>query len=156
MTQLQNAPDDRIEPQIQLPSRSLALGNRWVQLTAGILGMVAVANFQYAWTLFAVPLHERRGWTNVAIQHALTLFFIQAQTWLVPLEGYLADRFGPQRLVLAGGFLAGLAWVINSWTTSLSVLYAAQVLSGCGSGIVYSISMGSALKWFPDQRGRLA
>jgi OFA family oxalate/formate antiporter-like MFS transporter len=36
------------------------------------------------------------------------------------------------------------------------VLYAAQLLSGCGSGIVYSISVGSALKWFPDRRGLAA
>src|SRR5205823_640841 len=36
------------------------------------------------------------------------------------------------------------------------VLYAAQLLAGCGSGIVYSISMGSALKWFPDRRGLAA
>ena len=39
---------------------------------------------------------------------------------------------------------------------SLAVLYAAQVLSGCGSGIVYGISMGNALKWFPDRRGLCA
>ena len=49
---------------------------RWLQLTAGILGMVAVANFQYSWTLFTKPLEIERGWTPVQIQHALNLFFI--------------------------------------------------------------------------------
>lgn len=145
---------------------SLALANppssedvpawRWLQLAAGILGMIAVANFQYAWTLFVLPLHQRHGWSEEAIQAALYLFFIQAQTWLVPVEGYLADRFGARRLLLAGGLLAGAAWVLNAWTTSLLVLYAAQALSGCGSGIVYSISVGIALKWFPDRRGLAA
>src|SRR5262249_49717745 len=48
---------------------------------------------------------------------------------------------------------SALAWVICSRTDSLLVLDAAQVLSGCGSGIVYSLSVGSALKWFPDRRG---
>ena len=33
--------------------------NRWVQLAAGITGMVAVANFQYSWTLFVPPLKDR-------------------------------------------------------------------------------------------------
>ena len=70
--------------------------NRWVQLFAGIAGMVAVANFQYSWTLFEGPLHERHpAWTKVQIQDALVIFFVSAQTWLVPLEGYLAERFGP-------------------------------------------------------------
>ena len=32
--------------------------NRWIQLAAGITGMVAVANFQYSWTLFELPLRD--------------------------------------------------------------------------------------------------
>src|SRR5581483_2614269 len=131
-------------------------GNRWVQLTAGIIGMIAVANFQYAWTLFVQPLQDKHDWSRVAIQDALYIFFVSAQTWLVPLEGYLAERFGPRKLLVMGGLIAALAWIINANTSSLTVLYAAQVLSGCGSGIVYSISMGSALKWFPDRRGLAA
>jgi OFA family oxalate/formate antiporter-like MFS transporter len=51
------------------------------------------------------------------------------------------------------GYLAGLGWIINAGTSSLQMLYATQVLAGCGSGIVYNISMGNALKWFPDRRG---
>src|SRR5688572_14965698 len=132
------------------------LSNRWVQLVAGIVGMVAVANFQYSWTLFVLPLQQRHGWPEIEIQRALFLFFVPAQTWLVPLEGYLAERFGPRKLLVTGGVLAGLAWAISAETSSLGMLYAAQVLAGCGSGIVYSISMGNALKWFPDRRGLAA
>jgi OFA family oxalate/formate antiporter-like MFS transporter len=127
----------------------------WLQLAAGILAMVAVANFQYAWTLFVDPL-KRHGWSRVEILDALTLYFTLAQTWLVPAEGYLAERFGPRRLLVVGGIVAGLAWVINSRTESLLVLYAAQIVAGCGSGIVYGISMGNALKWFPHRRGLAA
>jgi OFA family oxalate/formate antiporter-like MFS transporter len=138
------------------PASASWLSSRWVQLTAGIIGMVAVANFQYAWTLFVGPLHAHHGWTEVQIQDALFFFFIPAQTWLVPLEAYLADRFGPRRLLFLGGILAALAWVMNAFATSLATLYVAQILSGCGSGIVYSLSMGNALKWFPDRRGLAA
>src|SRR5438105_14964953 len=130
--------------------------NRWVQLGAGITGMVAVANFQYSWTLFVLPLQDRHGWKEADIQYAFFLFFVSAQTWLVPLEGYLAERFGPRKLLISGGVLAGLGWVMNAGASSLPVLYAAQALAGCGSGIVYSISVGSALKWFPDRRGLAA
>jgi OFA family oxalate/formate antiporter-like MFS transporter len=132
------------------------LSNRWVQLALGITGMIAVANFQYSWTLFVLPLHDRRGWREQDIQCALYLFFVPAQTWLVPLEGYLAERFGPRRLLVGGGILAALGWAISAGTSSLPALYAAQALAGCGSGVVYTISMGSALKWFPDRRGLAA
>src|SRR5207247_4207233 len=130
--------------------------NCWMQLVAGITAMVAVANFQYSWTLFVLPLQDRHGWEEEYIQYALFLFFVPAQTWLVPLEGYLAERFGPRKLLISGAVLAGLGWTINAGTSSLGILYAAQVLAGCGSGIVYSVSMGNALKWFPDRRGLAA
>jgi OFA family oxalate/formate antiporter-like MFS transporter len=138
------------------PTAPSFLSNRWVQLTAGIIGMVAVANFQYSWTLFVQPLQDRHGWSRVEILDALSIFFTLAQTWLVPFEGYLADRFGPRLLLLFGGTAAALAWGINSATSSLTVLYVAQIVSGCGSGIVYAISIGNALKWFPDRRGLAA
>jgi OFA family oxalate/formate antiporter-like MFS transporter len=134
----------------------MSVSNRWVQLVAGITGMVAVANYQYSWTLFVQPLRERHGWEESSIQYALYLFFVPAQTWLVPLEGYLAERFGPRRLLIGGAVLAGLSWTLNAGASSLEMLYAAQVMAGCGSGIVYSISMGNALKWFPDRRGLAA
>lgn len=131
------------------------MGNRWVQLVAGVGCLVAVANFQYAWTFFVDPLHERHGWDREGIQVAFTLFVL-AQTWLVPAEGYLADRFGPRGLLLVGSLLVAVAWVWNAYADSLAELYLAQVLSGCGSGIAYGISIGNALKWFPDRRGLAA
>lgn len=140
-----------------MPNESPALlHQRWVQLAVGIVGMVAVANFQYAWTLFVRPLHDAHGWSEVAIQDGLYIYFVLAQTSLVPLHGYLAERFGPRRLVIAGGALATVAWIVNAYTSSLAGLYIAQFLGGCGSGIVYSVSVGNALKWFADRRGLAA
>jgi OFA family oxalate/formate antiporter-like MFS transporter len=118
---------------------------RWIQLIAGVCAMVAVANFQYAWTQFIQPLQAAHGWDRVSILAALNLFFIPAQTWLVPAEGFLAERLGPRRLLFLGGLFAAGAWAVNSFASSLTVLYAAQVVAGCGSGIVYGISMGNTL-----------
>jgi OFA family oxalate/formate antiporter-like MFS transporter len=137
---------------------------RWLQLGAGIVAMMAVTNFQYAWTQFVVPLEQRYGWSRETIQVAFSIFLF-AQTLLVPAEAYLAlrrnvdpmgDRFSPRLLLVTAGFLVALAWVMNATTGSLAVLYVAQALSGSGSGIVYSVSMGNALKWFPDRRGLAA
>jgi MFS transporter, OFA family, oxalate/formate antiporter len=36
--------------------------NRWIQLIVGIVGMVAIANLQYGWTLFVGPINEKFGW----------------------------------------------------------------------------------------------
>src|SRR5215472_1954857 len=129
--------------------------NRWLQLVVGIVGMVAIANLQYGWTLFVGPINQKFGWGAPAIQVAFTLFVL-AETWLVPFEAYFVDRYGPRVIVAIGGILVGLAWIINSAAHSLSMLYAGGIIGGVGAGIVYGTASGAALKWFPDRRGLAA
>ena len=74
------------------------------------------------------------------------------ETWLIPIEGYLVDRFGPRWVVLSGGILVGAAWALNSVAGSLPVLYFAAALGGIGTGCVYGTCVGNALKWFPGRR----
>ncbi|ACK49090.1 major facilitator superfamily MFS_1 [Methylocella silvestris BL2] len=131
---------------------SRAAPNRWLQLVLGVLCMTMIANLQYGWTLFVNPMQEKFGWDRSAIQIAFTIFIV-AETWLVPLHGYVVDRMGPKVVVLLAGLLCGLAWVLNSQATSLPMLYFAQAIGGVGAGAVYGASIGSALKWFPDRRG---
>lgn len=128
---------------------------RWAQLVIGIVCMAMVANLQYGWTLFVNPMADTMHWTKAAIQVSFAAFVL-TETWLVPLEGWLVDKFGPRPVVLVGGILAGLAWVIDSMATSLPVLYAAGVIAGIGAGCVYGTCVGNALKWFPDRRGLAA
>ena len=128
---------------------------RWMQLFLGILCMAMIANLQYGWTLFVNPISEKFGWTKAAIQVAFTIFVL-TETWLVPIEGYLVDRFGPRPVVMVGGVLCALGWVLNSMADSLSFLYVAAAISGVGAGAVYGTCVGNALKWFPDRRGLAA
>jgi len=127
----------------------------WVQLAVGIIGMVAIANLQYGWTLFVNPIDAKFHWGKASIQVAFTLFVL-AETWLVPFEGYLVDRFGPRWLVAIGGVLVGAAWWINAEASSLFALYTGGLIGGIGAGIVYGTSVGNALKWFPEHRGLAA
>ena len=128
---------------------------RWMQLLMGIVCMAMIANLQYGWTLFVNPIAEKYGWTKAAIQVAFTIFVL-TETWLVTIEGYLVDRFGPRPVVMVGGLLCGLGWVLNSYADSLVLLYTAAILGGIGAGAVYGTCVGNALKWFPDRRGLAA
>jgi OFA family oxalate/formate antiporter-like MFS transporter len=124
-------------------------------LSLGIICMSMIANLQYGWTLFVQPMHEQRGWSLSAIQVAFTIFVL-VETWLVPFEGYLVDRIGPQFVGVAAGLLVALAWVINAVATSLPLLYLGAIVGGIGAGAVYGACVGNALKWFPDRRGLAA
>src|SRR6202140_802305 len=95
---------------------------RWLQLAMGIVCMAMIANLQYGWTLFVDPIDAKYHWGRAAIQLAFTLFVV-IETWLIPVEGYLVDRFGPRWVVIVGAVLIALAWVLNSYADSLVLLY---------------------------------
>jgi OFA family oxalate/formate antiporter-like MFS transporter len=128
---------------------------RWGQLIFGIICMVMIANLQYGWTLFVNPIDQKYQWGKAAIQVAFTIFVL-TETWLVPLEGYLIDRFGPRLMISISGVLVAIAWVINSIADSLWLLYLGAAIGGIGAGVIYGGSVGNALKWFPDRRGLAA
>jgi OFA family oxalate/formate antiporter-like MFS transporter len=134
-----------------IPARSSS--DRWAQLVLGIICMVMmIANLQYGWTLFVLPIDQKYHWGRAAIQVAFSIFVL-TETWLVPVEGWFIDRFGPKIVVLVGGVLVGIAWVLNSIAASLTVLYIAAAIGGIGAGAVYGTSIGNALKWFPNGAG---
>jgi len=128
---------------------------RWWQLGLGVICMSMIANLQYGWTLFVNPIQDARGWSIEAIQVAFTVFVL-VETWLVPIEGYLVDRIGPRFVGAAAGILVALSWVIDSFATSLWMLYVGAAVGGVGAGAVYGACVGNALKWFPDRRGLAA
>src|SRR5271165_5843590 len=137
------------------PSPSGFLTNPWIQLIAGIICMAMVANLQYGWTIFVNPIDAKFHWGKVAIQYTFTLFVL-FETWLVPLEAYLADRYGPRIVVMAGGVLIAAAWIVYSRAATLGMLYTGGAIGGIGTGLVYGTCVGNAVKWFQDRRGLAA
>lgn len=138
-------------------AQSASHGNayRWSQLVLGIVCMAMIANLQYGWTLFVSPMEQKNHWGLTGIQFAFSIFVV-VETWLVPVEGWLVDRFGPRPVVAGGAILAAIAWVMNSHATTLTELYIAAAIAGLGAGGVYGTCVGNALKWFPDKRGLAA
>jgi OFA family oxalate/formate antiporter-like MFS transporter len=118
--------------------------------------MIMIANMQYGWSVFVLPLQHAHGWKISDIQIAFTIF-VALETWATPFNGWIADRLGPKfgpRIVMGvGGVLIGMGWLIDSYAESLAALYVGGALSGLGSGAVYCTAVGTAVKWFKDRRG---
>ena len=129
--------------------------SRWGQLALGVVAMMMIANLQYGWTLFVVPIDQSSHWGIAKIQVAFTLFVL-GETWLLPFQGYLIDRVGPRPTVAAGGMLVAAGWMLDAAAGSLTLLYVAAVVGGTGAGMIYGAAVGNALKWFPDRRGLAA
>ncbi len=139
----------------QAPGTDVPRGGRWWQLIVGIICMSMIANLQYGWTLFVNPIADKHGWAKPAIQVAFTVFVL-VETWLIPIEGWFVDKYGPRIVVLGASVLVAASWVLDAYANSLPMLYFAAAVGGIGGGAVYGTCVGNALKWFPDRRGLAA
>jgi MFS transporter, OFA family, oxalate/formate antiporter len=134
------------------------VGSRVVQLLAGLISMIVISNYQYAFTLFTPGLKQQFAgvpYSQIALIFSLFILF---ETWPVPVAGIFIDKFGIRRLMLVGSVLVGLGWLLGgTMATSVFHLYIFYgVLSGTGAGIIYIATVANAVKWFPDRRGLAA
>ena len=134
------------------PAAARPVSVRWLQLIAGIICMVMIANLQYGWTLFVAPMNKAHGWAVADIQIAFSIF-VALETWLTPIQGWIADRLGPKFVVAAGGILVAAGWILNAYADTLWILYLGAAITGTGAGAVYATCVGNSVKWFPDRRG---
>ena len=125
---------------------------RWQVLIPCVAAMLAIANLQYAWTLFTTDITRSMHARLDAVQWTLT-FFIIAQTALFPVNAYLVDRFGPRVIVTLASLLVAAGWIGAGLVNSLPALYGTYAIAGVGAGAVYGGCVGLAMKWFPDRRG---
>ncbi|MFH1044126.1 MAG: oxalate/formate MFS antiporter [Pseudomonadota bacterium] len=146
--------------QIDLAKQTLGpiVGNRWIQLAAGVMAMIVISNFQYAFTLFTPGLKQQFAtvpYSEIALIYTLFILF---ETWPVPVAGFFIDKFGIRNLMLIGSTLILLGWSLGgTLATSVFELYIYYgVLAGTGAGIIYIATVANAVKWFPDRRGLAA
>jgi MFS transporter, OFA family, oxalate/formate antiporter len=128
------------------------LSRPWVQLGVGVICMAMVANLQFGWTIFVNPIDARYHFGRAAIQVTFTLFIL-FQTWLLPLEAYLVDRFGPRLLIMGASVLVAASWILYSRASTLGMFYVGGAVGGIGTGLVYGTCVGNAVKWFDQRRG---
>jgi OFA family oxalate/formate antiporter-like MFS transporter len=129
------------------------VSNRWLQLTLGLICMMAISSPQYVWALLTKPMVTAFDVKLSQLQITFSILIV-FQTFLSPVQGFLIDRFGPRLLLSLGGALTGLSWILASRAGDLTHLYLTYgLLGGIGTGIVYVGIVGHMVQWFPDKRG---
>lgn len=68
---------------------------------------------------------------------ALGTIYLYLYGGLQPVAGYLADRWGAGRTLIASGGVLCLGSLLFPWATSVPLLYATRVLVGLGAAMIY-------------------
>lgn len=134
------------------PKKTSGFSNPWLQLVFGVICMAMVANLQYGWPQFINPINDKFNWGLAPIKVISTIFIV-TQTWVVPAQGYLVDRYSSRPVLVTSGVLCLLAWVLNGIAESIGTYYLAAAIGGIGVGGVYGSIIGRTIRWFPNNRG---
>ncbi|MDX8549878.1 OFA family MFS transporter [Methanospirillum purgamenti] len=131
---------------------------RWILVFLGMAINLCLGSV-YSWSVFVGPLTEYFTKTlgqAVTASEILMPFsvFLACFAIAMPLTGKYLDIYGPRKIIMAGGVLTGLGWILASFSTSVLMLYFLYgVIGGLGVGIAYGAPVAAAARWFPDRRG---
>jgi MFS family permease len=126
----------------------------WIVLIAVAFVMLAGSGIRAVFGVFIKPIEAEFGWTRQQLSGAaaLSLFVLGA---VGPTVGWLADIWGPRRVMLLAAATLGVGTVLASFVGHLWQLYAsAGVLMAMGAGgLSIATTSTIAARWFVARRG---
>ncbi|MCQ4333313.1 MFS transporter [Natronomonas sp. F2-12] len=126
--------------------------SRWWQIVAAAGMMAAVSPYQYVWSSIEGPLAENLDIALPALG-AVFSFYVVFQSLSQMPAGWWRDRRGPRHLTYLAAVLAGGGYVGLAYATAVWQLYLLYSLGAIGVGIIYTVAVNTAVKWFPDRTG---
>ena len=115
--------------------------------------LVMNAGIMYSYGVFFKHLIADFGWSRAATSGVYSLFMLTTGGFAIVM-GWLVDRFGPARVMMFGGFVAGLGLVLTSRINALWQMYVTYgLVVGIGLSVHYTTSMATTARWFIKRRG---
>lgn len=107
----------------------------------------------YSYSVFRLALENALGIGNAAsgLPYLTALAFYSL---FVFLSGKFITRYPPSAILIAGGLLLSLGWILASFSSNIIFLSLSYgVIGGAGVGIAYGVIMTVAARWFPEKKG---
>lgn len=126
--------------------------NRWYYVLLGSIIMMCLGTV-YSYSVFRLPVEKlfNIGATQSGMPYMTSLAFY---AFFMFLTGRLLDKFNPRYIIIAGGMLVSLGWLLSAYAQNIYMLTITYgVISGAGVGIVYGVPMTVVSRWFPEKKG---
>ncbi len=125
----------------------------WIVSASVIISLYTAGTVFYGFTVIFEPIAAEFGWSYTQISLAASLRGLE-MGFLAPLVGFLADRLGPRRLILAGSVVAAGGLLLLSRTDNLATFYGAFVLISIGlSTCSMTVLTAAVASWFRRRIG---
>jgi len=133
------------------PASSASIGAILAPLVAIIVGLFMVILDGTAVNVAIPKLQADFGSSLSLVQWTVTGYAL-AQAAVIPLAGWLSDRFGAKRIFLISVALFTIGSVLCALANSAEMLILFRVLQGLGGGVVMPISMAFVYRIAPPDK----
>ncbi|MBI2320790.1 MAG: MFS transporter [Chloroflexi bacterium] len=125
----------------------------WVIIAAAAIIMFGVSGARFSFGIFIRPLQQEFGWDRAALAGAASINLLLSGL-LRPAAGYLADRYGPKLVALAGVAVAAVALGSMPFVQNIWHMYLVYTLLGISLATSSLATLAPlAARWFERQRG---
>ena len=124
----------------------------WVVLAASVQGFFGVGIVISGFLVFFLPIQNELGLSSASMSLIIGLAWAISGV-VAPAAGWLSDRFGTRRMVLAGGLITGIGIMLLSFSTGywqLVLFYSVLVSIGRVAGVTPTL-MTTVNQWFIDK-----
>ena len=127
----------------------------WWIVIAGLVSMTLSSGlFFNGFGFYFLPIQSQFGWSSTAMSGAVSLSRLESGL-LGPLEGYLIQRHGPQRVMLVGFVVFALGFAFLSQANNIFIFYVAILVMALGSGLAgFAAVVASINNWFRRNRSK--
>ncbi|MBI2847735.1 MAG: MFS transporter [Chloroflexi bacterium] len=124
----------------------------WVLIACALIQFYFGGTFFRGFTALFNPIAEEFNWSYAVISLAFSFRGFESGI-ITPVLGFLVDRVGSKRLLLAGSIIMGLGFVLLSRIQSLWAFYAVFLLLGTGFSFTGGVvTMAAVAQWFRKRR----
>ena len=126
----------------------------WVVVGAAFVTMALLYGLWYSYSVFLVALLKEFGWSRSVTAGAFSVFAL-VHAVVGPFFGPIAERFGPRRVIMAGGGVVALGLALTAETAEPWQLYLSfGFITAIGVGFSGYVPLVILIRgWFPARIG---